>query len=122
MTALCTKKPDRPYRWTDTLAPGGRRALSFLATIAIVLLFLGPIVILVVTSLRPGWAVFYIYSGTDFTLQNYRDVLSTGAVMRAFVNSFLVATRVIACPFPSARFAVDIPFPQTARDRGASSR
>lgn len=92
MTALCTKEADRPHRWTDTLAPGGRRAFFCLATIAIVLLFLGPIVILVVTSLRPGWAVFYIYRGTDFTLQNYRDVLATEAVMHAFVNSFLVAT------------------------------
>ncbi|OKO68969.1 ABC transporter permease [Bradyrhizobium sp. NAS80.1] len=92
MMALCAKKSDRRYRWTDALAPGGRRALFLLATIAIVLLFLGPIVILVVTSLRPGWAVFYIYRGTDFTLQNYRDVLATEAVMHAFVNSFLVAT------------------------------
>jgi len=92
MMALCAKKSDRQYRWTDALAPGGRRALFLLATIAIVLLFLGPIVILVVTSLRPGWAVFYIYRGTDFTLQNYRDVLATEAVMHAFVNSFLVAT------------------------------
>jgi multiple sugar transport system permease protein len=78
--------------WTDALAPGGRRALLVLATIAIILLFLGPIVILIVTSLRPGWAVYYIYRGTDFTLQNFREVLSTGAVLRAFFNSFLVAT------------------------------
>ncbi|WGS22975.1 MULTISPECIES: carbohydrate ABC transporter permease [unclassified Bradyrhizobium] len=92
MTILHTKEFDRRYRWTDALAPGGRRAFLSLATIAIVLLFLGPIVILVVTSLRPGWAVFYVYRGTDFTLQNYRDVLATEAVMHAFVNSFLVAT------------------------------
>jgi multiple sugar transport system permease protein len=92
MTALCAKTSDHPYRWTDALAPGGRRVFLLLATIAIVLLFLGPIIILVVTSLRPGWAVFYIYRGTDFTLQNYRDVLATEAVVHAFVNSFLVAT------------------------------
>ena len=67
MTVLHTEESDRSYRWTDALAPGGRRAFFGLATIAIVLLFLGPIVILVVTSLRPGWAVFYIYRGTDFT-------------------------------------------------------
>jgi multiple sugar transport system permease protein len=81
-----------PRRWTDALAPGGRRALLALATIGIILLFLGPIVILVVTSVRPGWAVYYIYRGTDFTIQNYVDVLNTGAVLRAFVNSLLVAT------------------------------
>jgi multiple sugar transport system permease protein len=78
--------------WTDALAPGGRHALLLLATIGIILLFLGPIVILIVTSVRPGWAVYYIYRGTDFTLQNYRDVLNTAAVLRAFYNSFLVAT------------------------------
>ena len=92
MTVLHTEESDRSYRWTDALAPGGRHAFFALATIAIVLLFLGPIVILVVTSLRPGWAVFYVYRGTDFTLQNYRDVLATEAVIRAFINSFLVAT------------------------------
>lgn len=78
--------------WTDALAPGGRRALLILATIGIILLFLGPIVILVITSVRPGWAVYYIYRGTAFTLQNYRDVLKTQAVLHAFYNSFLVAT------------------------------
>jgi multiple sugar transport system permease protein len=78
--------------WTGALAPGGRRALLLLATIAIILLFLGPIVILVVTSIRPGWAVYYIYRGTDFTLDNYREVLTTEAVLHAFLNSFMVAT------------------------------
>jgi multiple sugar transport system permease protein len=81
-----------PRSWTDALAPGGRRALLLLTTIGIILLFLSPIVILVVTSVRPGWAVYYIYRGTDFTLQNYRDVLNTEAVLHAFYNSFLVAT------------------------------
>jgi multiple sugar transport system permease protein len=78
--------------WTDALAPGARRAFLLLATVAIVLLFLGPIVILIVTSIRPGWAVYYIYRGTDFTLDNFREVLTTEAVLRAFINSFLVAT------------------------------
>lgn len=92
MTAAPMGQSDRPYRWTDALAPGARQAFFWLATIAIVFLFLGPVIILVVTSLRPGWAVFYIYRGTDFTLQNYRDVLATEAVIHAFINSFLVAT------------------------------
>jgi multiple sugar transport system permease protein len=92
MTATDVVMLEPRSSWTDALAPGGRRAFLFLATIAIILLFLGPIVILVVTSLRPGWAVYYIYRGTDFTLQNFREVLNTGAVLRAFYNSFLVAT------------------------------
>ncbi len=74
------------------LAPGGRVALLLLAIAAIVLLFLGPVVILVVTSLRPGWAVYYIYRGTSFTLQNYLDVFSRPAVVHAFVNSLVLAT------------------------------
>jgi multiple sugar transport system permease protein len=74
------------------LAPGGRVALLVLAITAIVLLFLGPVVILVVTSLRPGWAVYYIYRGTSFTLQNYLDVFARPAVVHAFVNSLVLAT------------------------------
>lgn len=92
MTALDAASLEPRRRWADTLAPGGHCALLLLTTIAIILLFLGPIVILIVTSVRPGWAVYYIYRGTDFTLQNYREVLTTDAVLHAFLNSFLVAT------------------------------
>jgi multiple sugar transport system permease protein len=92
MTAPHAAILEPPRRWADALAPGGRRALLLLTTIGIILLFLGPIVILVVTSVRPGWAVYYIYRGTAFTLQNFRDVLKTEAVLHAFYNSFLVAT------------------------------
>jgi multiple sugar transport system permease protein len=92
MTATDAAMLESQRSWTDALAPGGRHALLLLATIGIILLFLGPIVILVITSVRPGWAVYYIYRGTDFTLQNFRDVLNTAAVLRAFYNSFLVAT------------------------------
>lgn len=92
MTALDAAPLEPRRSWADTLAPGGHRALLLLTTIAIILLFLGPIVILIVTSVRPGWAVYYIYRGTDFTLQNYREVLTTDAVLHAFLNSFLVAT------------------------------
>lgn len=92
MTAQATIADGVPPRITGVLAPGGRAALIVLAAAAIVLLFLGPIVILVVTSLRPGWAVYYIYRGTAFTLQNYLDVFARPEVVRAFVNSFILAT------------------------------
>src|SRR5262249_50796968 len=92
MSAQATIDDRPPARITGVLAPGGRVALILLAAAAIVLLFLGPIVILVVTSLRPGWAVYYIYRGTAFTLQNYLDVFARPAVMRAFLNSFVLAT------------------------------
>ena len=92
MSAQATIAQRAPARITGVLAPGGRAALFLLAAAAIVLLFLGPIVILVVTSLRPGWAVYYIYRGTAFTLQNYFEVFARPAVVRAFVNSFILAT------------------------------
>jgi len=76
----------------SSLAPGGRAVLIALVIAAILLLFLGPIVILIVTSLRPGWAVYYIYRGTDFTIQNYLDVFARPAVVHAFVNSLVLAT------------------------------
>jgi multiple sugar transport system permease protein len=79
-------------RISGVLAPGGRVALLVLIFAAILLLFLGPVVILAVTSLRPGWAVYYIYRGTAFTVQNYLEVFAKPAVVHAFVNSFVLAT------------------------------
>jgi len=92
MIAQAMTAEGTPSRIASVLAPGGRAALFLLAALAIVLLFLGPIVILLVTSLRPGWAVYYIYRGTAFTVQNYLDVFARPAVVRAFVNSFILAT------------------------------
>lgn len=76
----------------DMLRPGARAAFMTLAVSAVLLLFLAPIIILVVTSLRPGWGVYYIYRGTEFTLANYVEVFQRGVVIEAFFNSFLVAT------------------------------
>jgi multiple sugar transport system permease protein len=76
----------------DALAPGGKRALFVLALIAVLFLFAFPAFWLVLTSLRPGWAVFYVHRGTDFTLHNYVEVLQEEVVVRAFVNSFVIAT------------------------------
>jgi multiple sugar transport system permease protein len=92
MTAGAAMGDRGPARFMDALAPGGRAVLIALVIAAIVLLFLGPVAILVVTSLRPGWAVYYIYRGTAFTVQNYLDVFAKPAVVHAFVNSFVLAT------------------------------
>ena len=89
-SAAIEPRPGR--RMMDALAPGGRMALLVLIFAAIFLLFLGPVVIMVVTSLRPGWAVYYIYRGTAFTVQNYLEVFARPAVVHAFVNSFILAT------------------------------
>ena len=92
MSAPAIVDERRSWRIMDALAPGGRAALSALIVAAIMLIFLGPVVILIVTSLRPGWAVYYIYRGTAFTLQNYLDVFARPAVVHAFVNSFVLAS------------------------------
>lgn len=76
----------------DALAPGGRRAFLALAVLAVVLLFAFPAFWLVLTSLRPGWAVFYVHRGTEFTLHNYQEVLEEEVVVRAFLNSAVIAT------------------------------
>ena len=76
----------------ETLAPGGRKVLFVLALAGVVFLFGFPAFWLILTSLRPGWAVFYVHRGSDFTLHNYVEVLQDGIVVRAFINSFMIAT------------------------------
>ena len=92
MMAETTTAVRGPAGATAFLAPAARAALMLLVVVAILLLFLAPVAILVITSLRPGWAVYYIYRGTAFTLQNYLDVFARPAVVRAFTNSFVLAT------------------------------
>jgi multiple sugar transport system permease protein len=79
-------------RFFDALAPGGRRALFVLGVMAICLLFAFPVLWLVLTSLRPGYAVYYVHRGTDFTFDNFHEVLSQEIVLRALWNSFAIST------------------------------
>jgi multiple sugar transport system permease protein len=81
-----------PAGFFASLAPGGKRALFALAAIAICFLFAFPVLWLVLTSLRPGWAVYYVHRGTDFTIDNFHDVLSQEIVLRALFNSFMIST------------------------------
>ena len=76
----------------DALAPGGKRALFLLALAAVLFIFIFPVFWLMLTSLKPGWEVFYVHRGTEFTLTNYVDVLQEEIVVRAFINSFVIAT------------------------------
>ena len=76
----------------DALAPGGKRALFLLALAAVLFIFVFPVFWLMLTSLKPGWEVFYVHRGTEFTLSNYVDVLQEDIVVRAFINSFVIAT------------------------------
>jgi multiple sugar transport system permease protein len=89
-TALADER--RSGGFFDALAPGGRRVLLGLALLATLFLFAFPALWLVLTSLRPGWAVFYVHRGTEFTLANFATVLDEEIVVHAFVNSFVIAT------------------------------
>ena len=79
-------------RFFDALAPGGRRVFLVLGLIAVCLLFAFPVFWLVLTSLRPAYAVYYVHRGTDFTLDNFHDVLSQEIVLKALWNSFAIST------------------------------
>jgi multiple sugar transport system permease protein len=76
----------------EALAPGGRRVLFALGVIAVCLLFAFPVFWLVLTSLRPGYAVYYVHRGTDFTLDNFHEVLTQDIVLNAMWNSFAIST------------------------------
>ena len=82
----------RARAFFELLAPGGRRALFVLSVIAICLLFAFPVFWLVLTSLRPGYAVYYVHRGTDFTLDNFREVVTQGVVLKALWNSFAISS------------------------------
>ena len=78
MSTPATALPDvgRGGGFFDALAPGGRKVLFVLALIGVLFLFGFPAFWLILTSLRPGWAVFYVHRGTDFTIHNYVEVLA----------------------------------------------
>jgi multiple sugar transport system permease protein len=92
VTAIAPAAPQRSKGFFEALAPGGRRMLFALAAIAVCLLFAFPVFWLVLTSLRPGFAVFYVHRGTDFTLENFHEVLSQEIVLKAMWNSFMIST------------------------------
>src|SRR5690606_15958760 len=82
----------RPRSFLEALAPGGKRAFFVLVIIAVCLLFAFPVLWLVLTSLRPGYAVYYVHRGTDFTIENFFEVLSQEIVVKAIFNSFVIST------------------------------
>lgn len=90
--ATTTHGGSRTPGFFDALAPGGARALFFLSVTAVLFLFAFPVFWLVLTSLKPGWEVFYVHRSTKFTWGNYVDVLQEEIVLNAFINSFVIAT------------------------------
>ena len=92
MSAVEALPAARSPGFFEALAPGGRRALFVLGLIAVCLLFAFPVFWLVLTSLRPGYAVYYVHRGTDFTLDNFHEVLGQEIVLKALWNSFAIST------------------------------
>jgi multiple sugar transport system permease protein len=93
MTATTTTLggPER-QGFFGALAPGGKRALFLLSLSAVLFIFAFPVFWLALTSFKPGWEVFYVHRGTEFTFDNYLDVLKEDIVIRAFINSFVIST------------------------------
>ena len=84
--------PARSEGFFSALAPRGKAVLFALTAIAVCLLFAFPVFWLVLTSLRPGTGVYYVHRGTEFTIDNFHDVLSQEIVVRAMFNSFMIST------------------------------
>jgi multiple sugar transport system permease protein len=55
-------------------------------------LFAFPVLWLILTSIKPESDIYYVYRGTDFTLDNFRQVFENPRLMLAFFNSAVVAT------------------------------
>src|SRR6202023_2489987 len=96
MATLLTDRPLSAPRaesgFFSALAPRGKAVFFALAAIAVGALFAFPVFWLVLTSLRPGTGVFYVHRGTEFTIDNFHEVLSQEIVLKALFNSFVIST------------------------------
>lgn len=92
MTKASRAPAERSKGFFEALAPGGRRMLFGLAAIGVCLIFAFPVFWLVLTALRPGYAVYYVHRGTDFTLDNFLEVIVQEAVLKGMFNSFMIST------------------------------
>src|SRR5262249_50454070 len=84
--------PARSLGFFAALAPRGKAVFLALAAVAVCLLFAFPVFWLILTSLRPGTGVYYVHRGTEFTVDNFHEVLSQEIVLRALFNSFMIST------------------------------
>ena len=84
--------PVRADGFFSALAPRGKAVLLALAALAVCLLFSFPVLWLMLTSLRPGTGVYYVHRGTEFTIDNFHEVLAQEIVLKALFNSFMIST------------------------------
>ena len=82
---------------TMQLKRTGWRALFYLAVVAIVVFSVFPFYYAILTSLKSGTALFRVdYLPTSITLQNYREILSSGVFLQNVLNSVIVSFAVVA--------------------------
>ena len=92
-------------------ATGGGRVLVRIALLIIVAAWMIPVIGLLISSFRAegavsntGWWTVLAHPFSDWTLQNYRDVLS-GGMGRAFLNTLVVTIPATVFPIAAAAFA-----------------
>jgi alpha-glucoside transport system permease protein len=111
--ALATAKPRKAKRAGSV---GTREGGWFtrITVLVVVLVWLVPTVGVLVTSFRPvdkidasGWwtAFAHVFDTAEWTLQNYRDALSTAGFGNAFLNSLAVTIPSTVMPITIAAFA-----------------
>ena len=90
---------------------GGGRILVRVALFIIVLGWMIPVIGLLVSSFRAeqavsstGWWTVFASPFSDWTLQNYREVLG-GGMGRAFINTLVVTVPATVIPIAAAAFA-----------------
>ncbi|TAN25881.1 MAG: carbohydrate ABC transporter permease [Castellaniella sp.] len=74
------------------LAPGARKITFICGMMITCFLFAFPVLWIILTSIKPQADIYYVYKGTDFTLDNFVQVLVNPRIVQAFVNSAVVAT------------------------------
>jgi multiple sugar transport system permease protein len=74
------------------LAAAVRRGVFSIGVVTIFALFVGPVAILVLTSVRPASGAYYIWRGTAFTLHNFIEVMQQSQVVRSMFNSFVLSS------------------------------
>jgi multiple sugar transport system permease protein len=92
MTAIADVPAQTGPGGLGALAPAARRVFFALGVGAICLIVVFPVLWLVLTSIRPASGMFYVHRGTDFTLENFVDVLGNETVLKAYLNSAIIAT------------------------------
>jgi len=78
--------------YLSSMGPKARRVFFALSLAVVCFLFAFPVLWLLLTSLRPESGIYYVHRGTEFTLGSYLTVLGDDRLVRAFINSAVIAT------------------------------